>query len=180
MLLKQFVERILWFFEKKNNSRWGMKECRQYTYWEKKRAEWLTCEYFRPPKRCFYNNSFKDLCNCHSIMLNAIEYKRENLKDDWKPSDRTLKDGFGDCEDQAIYLLRLLACHGFNPNDSYILITEGHASVAYWHESNDFWLLDNGHLSWIIVKASEFFPRDNIVPLFFLNYYRLMQARRLK
>lgn len=47
--------------------------------------------------------------------------------DDWKPPDRSLHDGEGDCEDFMLLAARKLLDHGVSPEDLYLVTvnTEG-------------------------------------------------------
>ena len=98
----------------------------------------------------------------HRDMLKNMEYVSDTHLygkcEYWATSKEILKYMKGDCEDQAIYVLRELRDAGFPDNKIGVVIVKEHAFACIHITNNDFWLLDNGYISRQIIKASEIFP----------------------
>ena len=69
-----------------------------------------------------------------------------------------LAKGCGDCEDQAIVIIRMLADSGLPYKNLGVCIVSGHAFAIVHHKEDDFYILDNGYMTKEVVEASLFFP----------------------
>jgi len=100
----------------------------------------------------------------HKWVLNNIIYTKDEIlysqKDYWATSNEVLEKGSGDCEDIGIAHWRLFRDAGFPDDSIFIGLLVNHAFAGIQiPEENDFWVLDNGYLSYSIVKASQLFPQ---------------------
>ena len=88
-------------------------------------------------------------------------------------SEKLLK---GDCEDFAILLMRRLIEKGIYWKRVFVCLINRHAFCGLFVDDSyrDFFVLDNGYLSYIEIKASRLFPikKDNLLlnPLYGFNY----------
>lgn len=83
-------------------------------------------------------------------------------RDYWQPSWATEYLRTGDCEDYAILKYRIMRECGFPDNRIGIILIKGHAFAALLEpENDDFFILDNGSISYFMKKASETLPYDD-------------------
>ena len=93
-----------------------------------------------------------------------IKYVKEK-GDIWLTSEDVKLRRYGDCEDQAFYVMALLrdACKGWDRLG--ICLVKGHAFAIVKIDGSDFWVIDNGHLSYSIEKASRLLPYHHLQPI---------------
>ena len=81
------------------------------------------------------------------------------ISDYWQTSEQTNEKGTGDCEDQAILKYRRMRNSGIPDDKIGIILISGHAFAALLDpNNNDFYILDNGHLTYFVKRASDVLP----------------------
>lgn len=106
----------------------------------------------------------------HIKMLAKIEYVLDidlyNIDEYWATSTEVIKNKSGDCEDQAHYLMLRLAEYGIPLNELgcvWVVFKDeenedpsGHVFAIYQYCEDDFYILDNGYLSYSLTTAKKF------------------------
>lgn len=80
--------------------------------------KWLAVKDERLPKN---TTDAKSMQAVHDFARRSISY-RKDIGDEWKGPARTLKDGFGDCEDICILERALLLNAGYRQEDTELMI----------------------------------------------------------
>jgi len=104
-------------------------------------------------------------------MFSKIRYQKEK-KDVWNTSQKTEILGRGDCEDQAIYIMSLLRDQCTDWKCLGVGIVKGHAFAMVKIDESDFWIIDNGYLSYSIEKASCLLPYKHLQPICGFNLFK--------
>lgn len=85
--------------------------------------------------------------------------------DTWKDPQKTLVDGYGDCEDGAFLLFSLIVNSGIPPSQVRVymgtLNGEGHAWVAYLRQSDSKWVILDWTVGiyWIYINSLNQLPK---------------------
>lgn len=104
-------------------------------------------------------------------MIKQMGDKRNyDKKEYWATTDEILKRGAGDCEDIAFVKYRKMFEAGFPRDRIGIVCVKGHAFAIYQYRHDDFYILDNGHLTTLVIEASELFNKgDDLRPIVGFN-----------
>ncbi len=109
-------------------------------------------------------------------VLKEIKYKpdKENFdkKEYWATTRETLSRGVGDCEDQAFVIYRRLYEAGFNHSQLGVCLIEGHVFAIFYYKEDDFYILDNGYMTYAVVEASRFYWSKG-KPICGFNLYKI-------
>lgn len=82
----------------------------------------------------------------------------------WPTSDEVLKSKKEDCDGIAIACWRKLRDAGFPDDKIGIACVDGHAFCVIFRNNNDFWVLDNGSITYKMELASEALTREGRRP----------------
>jgi len=78
---------------------------------------------------------------------------------DYWPTSAEVKDTRKeDCDGQSILKWRMLINDGIPHDKIALIVITGHMFTAVYEDENDFWILDNGSLTYSIQKASDVLP----------------------
>lgn len=168
--LKYFWSSIKWFFYRlKNKNKGNYTKLKYDGYHSEKIKDWVNREEHEP---CFIgikDSELKEAKKIHHWVLRNIKYvsdeKNYDKKEHWATTKEILEKGSGDCEDQAFVIYKKLMAAGYPEKDLGIILVEGHAFACIYYCPCDFYVLDNGHFTMNIVKASELFPCKGKVPI---------------
>ena len=141
---------------------------KKITRWQKQ--ELATCnlvKYGHKPKR----PTMKAMKRAQRTTFSKIRYQKEK-KDTWNTSHKTEIIERGDCEDQAIYIMSLLRDQCTDWRCLGVGIAGNHAFAIVQIDENDFWIIDNGHLSYSIEKASQLLPYKHLRPVCGFNLFK--------
>jgi len=100
--------------------------------------------------------TLKDIKKVHRWVLTNFKYIPDKGKDYWETSDEVIQKGGADCEGLAALMMRKLRELGIPDEKLGICIIPRHAFATYWYKDDDFYILDNGYMTYHVVKASEF------------------------
>ncbi|MCD6262298.1 MAG: hypothetical protein J7J52_04680 [Deltaproteobacteria bacterium] len=159
-----FPERAC-FFEKPFD--WHCGYGRKITEWQKQ--ELATCnlvKYSHKPEK----PTKAAMRRAQRKMFSKIRYQKEK-KDVWNTSQKTEMLERGDCEDQAIYIMSLLRDQCTDWKCLGVGIVKGHAFAMVKIGEDDFWIIDNGYLSYSIEKASRLLLCRNLQPICGFNLF---------
>jgi len=171
---KLYLQDIKYWFKKvftkpKHNKIGEYKRLKYNGYCNIKIKTWLKRENISIYHQSQDKPSLDYLPNIKSIqnwVLRHIEYKVDkinyNKKDYWASTTEILRRGSGDCEDIAFVIYRKLIERGYPTNNVGIILVKSHAFACLYFNEFDFWVIDSGHLTKKIVKASELFPETKI------------------
>jgi len=123
--------------------------------WQKTQMDSMTFENDRPLKS---NKGAVDLGLMRRIHRRTLLEIRHELGDLWRPSSVTLDRGRGISLDQSIAIMHRLRDAGF-PDDSLGVVSvefsgRRHSFAIVHDRPDDFWVLDNGMLSFCPVRGS--------------------------
>lgn len=110
-------------------------------------------------------NNWKDIAKEVNVWVHEnIEYTSDQelwgTGDYWPTSKEVLEKLKEDCDGQSILKWRMLIDRGFPQDHVGILLVTGHAMVCIYEDldARNFYIMDNGNLTWNIRKANETFP----------------------
>lgn len=104
-------------------------------------------------------------------VLRTINYTKEK-GDIWSTSSEVRLRNSGDCEDQAFLIMALLRDECTDWDKLGICIVKGHAFATVQIDKDDFWVIDNGHLSYSIKRASLLLPFRETQPICGFNLFK--------
>jgi len=104
-------------------------------------------------------------------MFSKIRYQKEK-KDVWLTSEQAQARGYDDCEGQACFIMSLLRDQCTDWECLGVCLVKGHAFATVQIDENDFWIIDNGHLSYSIEKASQLLPYKHLRPVCGFNLFK--------
>ena len=104
-----------------------------------------------------------------------IEYVKDseqyNVEDYWPISLEILNTGWGDCDGQAALKFSMLIRAGFPDDLIGLIYVDGHMFACVYEDigADDFYILDNGNMTYLMSKASKVLPYYNKSPIFGFN-----------
>ena len=140
--------------------------------WQKRQITSMSFEDSVPQKESGVID-YKKMRTVHKKTLLEVKHKEGGM---WKVSTDTLQKGRGISLDQAIVLMHRLRDAGF-PDDALGVVSvqlsrQRHSFAIIQFAEDDFWMLDNGRLSSVPVKATTFLAkRGDIVYLIGFNFF---------
>lgn len=163
---------------------WNYRKKKLWTsrHYESKIIDWQKRELSSLPRHLVkeIKTDFIDLQkanNIHWDVHKLIKYEKDidawEKKDYWQTSNQTIFLLKGDCEDQAFVRMRLLKEAGLPDKCLAIIIIEGHAFAGIYTDerNNDFYILDNGNLTYCMGWASKILPYFNAQPIVGFNLF---------
>lgn len=94
-----------------------------------------------------------------------------NVEDHWPTSQEVMDTGKDDCDGQAMLKLHMLLKAGFPDDLIGVIIVEGHMFACVYEniDDDDFYMLDNGNMTYFMRKASDVLPYYNKPPILGFN-----------
>ena len=167
---KYIKSSIKWFFYNlKNNNKGNYTKLKYNGYNFNKIKDWVAREEYKPCFTAIHDPKLKEARKIHHWVLKNIKYVSDEdnyeTRDYWANTKEILERGSGDCEDQAFVIYKKLIALGYPEKDLGIILVKGHAFACIYYCPCDFYVLDNGHFTMNIVKASDLFPYKGIEPI---------------
>ncbi|NLY41345.1 MAG: hypothetical protein GX055_06970 [Desulfovibrionales bacterium] len=141
--------------------------------WQKTQIDSMTFENDQPHKN---NKGAIDLKLMRRIHRRTLLEIKHELGELWRPSSVTMDRGRGISLDQSIAIMHRLRDAGF-PDDALGVVSvqfadRRHSFALVHDQDDDFWMLDNGLLSFSPLRGSVFFSaRKDVHILIGFNFF---------
>lgn len=153
-----------WLWKDREEPRYVLKNDGPSNNTYRKWVDWKNREYIDSRNAVMDKEILEGIAEIHKDVMTEIEYKRDN-GDYWNTAEKTMEDGYGDCEDQAILIYsRVLKRYGIR-NNCFICLVPGHAFCVVRYKG-EYMMYDNGNYTMRPEKMRKVLPYYDTEPMY--------------